>query len=774
MRFRFGIGPRLFLAFGATALTTAAASSVAWVIFADIGSALTDVTGKGVPAITIALQLTEASSRIAAAAPALDSVTDQRGHDREFSALQQGLADLNQDIADIGLDSGQLAGELQQILRLRSNIRTNLLSLDAGVQDRLELAQRTRKLSQQIFDARDDFLVAMTPLVNRHDLAGDLRRRIADIDASDKLIVEILVGAGNASTGVEAMHERFVTEADHVNVLLAQIPTGDGLQPLAQATNALLAFGEGDTDIFSARSEQLTAIAAGRRTLGANRRFQFLLEDEINKIVDAHRADIASQVERADSAIREGKTYLRLISTVSLLAAILIAWLYAGRNLTRRLRRLAGSMRDLAAGNLEVSVPVGGCDEIASMADAMQVFKGNAIERRRLLDEQSHVALKAQERAEEAARRSERLFVKVFQASPDVVTLTTVEEGRYVDVNEAFLKLTRRQRSAVIGHISHEFGLWRSDPELRARLTERFRRDFVAHESLSLSFGDGDEARDYSVSAEILQFEDQELLLTACRDITEQRRLEEERWRSQKLEALGTLAGGIAHDLNNTLVPVLALTKLTAKRLPEGSRERQNLMTVVTASERARDLVKQILAFSRRENGERTLIDMAANLHGVMDMLRASVPATIRIDAAIEPVPRLSANAGQLHQIMTNLVANAAQAIGTAMGTITIGLGMAAPDGGREWICLSVADTGRGMDSATQQRIFEPFFTTKGVGEGTGLGLSVVHGIITSLGGHIDVSSMPGAGTKFELYFPALGADEAPRPRLQSPAVASL
>jgi PAS domain S-box-containing protein len=773
MRFRFGIGPRLFLAFGATALTTAAASSVAWVIFEDIGSALTEVTGKGVPAITTALRLTQASSRIAAAAPALDSVTDQRAHDREFAALQQDLADLNKDIADIGVDDGQLAGELQQILRLRSNIRTNLLSLDASVQDRLELAERTRKLSQQIFVTRDDFLMAVTPLVNRHDLAWDLRRRIGEIDASVKLIVEILVGAGNASSGVEAMHERFVAEADHLNELLAQIATADGLKPLAGATKALLAFGEGDADIFSARSEQLTAIAAGRRTLGANRRVQVLLEGEINKIVDAHRADITSQAEHADSAIRKGKTDLRLISAVSLIAAILIAWLYAGRNLTRRLRRLARSMRDLAGGNLEVAVPTGGSDEIAAMADAMQVLKGNAIERRRLLDEQSHMALKAQERAEEAARRSERLFVKVFQASPDVVTLTTVGEGSYVDVNEAFLKLAKRQRSEVIGHTSLEFGIWRSDPELRTRLTERLRRDRVANENLSLSFSEGGEARDYSVSAEILQFEDQELLLTACRDITEQRRLEEEQWRSQKLEALGTLAGGVAHDLNNTLVPVLALTKLTAKRLPEGSRERKNLMIVVTASERARDLVKQILVFSRREKGERTAIDMAAILRDVMDMLRASVPATIRIEAAIEPVPRVSANAGQLHQIITNLVANAAQAIGTSMGTITIRLGTASPDepGRPERICLSVADTGCGMDSATQQRIFEPFFTTKGVGEGTGLGLSVVHGIVTSLGGRIEVSSIPGAGTIFALYLPALDEAEVP---LSTLAVANM
>jgi PAS domain S-box-containing protein len=774
MQFRFGIGPRLFLAFGATALTTVAASAIAWFIFEGIGRALTEVTDEGVPAITTALQLTQASSHIAAAAPALDAVTDHRSHDRELAALQQDLADLNKDIADIGIADGELAGGFEQILRLRSNIRTNVLTLDASVQDRMELAERTSKLSRDIVAAHDRFLDTIVPLARGHVLMGERRRLVSEIHTAVTLIVEILTGAAHAGDDVEATHSRFVAEAERLNRLLTQVATDGELKPLAQIANAMLAFGEGDTDIFAARSEQLAAIASARRTLGANRRFQLLLEDEINKIVEAHRAGITKQAREAGSAIQRGKTYLRLMSSLSLIAAVLIAWLYAGHNLTRRLRRLAASMRDLAAGNLEVAVPMGGSDEITSMADAMQVFKDNAIERRRLLEEQSLISLKAQERAEEAARRSERLFVKVFQASPDVVTLTTVSEGRYVDVNEAFLRLTKRERAQVIGHTSLEFDSLRSDLELRGRLIEGLRRDNVAHESLSLPFSDSGEAREYSVSAEIFRFEDQELLLTAYRDITEQRQLQEQSWRSQKLEALGTLAGGIAHDLNNTLVPVLALSKLTAKRLPEGSQERQNLMTVVTASERARDLVKQILAFSRVENGERTIVDMVVALHEAMNMLRASVPATIRIDSTIEPVQRLSANVGQLHQIITNLVTNAAQAIGTSTGTISVKLDSASPDehGRGKWIHLSIADTGAGMDAATLQRIFEPFFTTKGVGEGTGLGLSVVHGIVTSLGGRIDVSSVPGHGSKFNLYFPAVGDEDTPHRWPDAPAAA--
>jgi two-component system cell cycle sensor histidine kinase/response regulator CckA len=377
----------------------------------------------------------------------------------------------------------------------------------------------------------------------------------------------------------------------------------------------------------------------------------------------------------------------------------------------------------------------------------------------------------ARKRAEEALRRSERLFVKIFQQSPDAVMLTTVADGRYVDVNETFLRLSGRRRSEVIGRTSLELGI-RSDPGLHGRVIEKLRRDGSFHEVAALSFAPGAEPRDCSVSGEIVQFEEQELLLVVAHDITEQRRQEEQRWRSQNLEALGTLAGGIAHDLNNTLVPVLSLTKLTLRRLPEGSRERQNLLTVVEASERARDLVRWIVAFSRQEeHKEKTVLDLAAMLEKAIETLRASLPATISIEPRIEPVPLLLGDAGQLHQVIVNLAANAAQAIGSDVGTITIGLSMALHGpggvtadgaGSRDWVCLSVSDNGCGMDEATQRRIFEPFFTTKGVGLGTGLGLSVVHGIVAAHGGHIEVTSATGQGSKFTIYFPTLRAVASP------------
>jgi PAS domain S-box-containing protein len=251
-------------------------------------------------------------------------------------------------------------------------------------------------------------------------------------------------------------------------------------------------------------------------------------------------------------------------------------------------------------------------------------------------------------------------------------------------------------------------------------------------------------------------------------DITErvgaearERELERQLLHSQKLEALGTLAGGIAHDLNNTLVPIMALSKLTARRFEAGTPVRNNLDTIYEASERARDLVRRVLAFSRKEEPEQQEANIAEVVREALKLMRATVPTSIQLDAAIADVPTIRADASQIHQVITNLISNAAGAMTNGMGTITVSLGVTAQKKkAPSEVCLSVKDTGCGMDEATQQRIFEPFFTTKAVGQGTGLGLSIVHGIVASHGGRIELKSAPGKGTRFDLYFPLPNAEK--------------
>ena len=240
--------------------------------------------------------------------------------------------------------------------------------------------------------------------------------------------------------------------------------------------------------------------------------------------------------------------------------------------------------------------------------------------------------------------------------------------------------------------------------------------------------------------------------------------LERQLHHAQRIESLGTLAGGIAHDLNNTLVPVVALSKVMLKQLPEGSVEQSNLDMIYRSGVQARDLVKQILIFARKDTATKRVIDLASFIRDALPLLRAAVPSNVAITyTAALSLPPVLADPSQIHQILINLVTNAAQAIGDTAGDISIDLLAAetarGPDdgvgtGGSAAVRLVIRDSGRGMDAPTLARIFEPFFTTKGVGEGTGLGLAVVHGIVGSHGGRIEVESRPGQGTRFTILLP--------------------
>jgi signal transduction histidine kinase len=229
------------------------------------------------------------------------------------------------------------------------------------------------------------------------------------------------------------------------------------------------------------------------------------------------------------------------------------------------------------------------------------------------------------------------------------------------------------------------------------------------------------------------------------------------------MEALGSLAGGIAHDFNNILVPILGLTELTKRMVPADGDASRNLQNVLKAAERARDLVKQILVFSRDTPVNRIPLDLCVVLTDVLDLLRQTIPATVELRYALNADAGLIfADPTEIHQIILNLVTNSLHAL-KGRGVIEIELDSHVADAEQyfsdsrlqpgSYVRLTIRDNGCGMDEKTVQRIFDPFFTTKQVGEGTGLGLSVVHGIVTRYEGVIHVESKAGEGTRFDIYF---------------------
>lgn len=266
-----------------------------------------------------------------------------------------------------------------------------------------------------------------------------------------------------------------------------------------------------------------------------------------------------------------------------------------------------------------------------------------------------------------------------------------------------------------------------------------------------------------------------------ARDLTGRKAMEAQLRESHKMQAVGTMAGGIAHDFNNILSAILGNVTLARQDAGEASPAQVSLAEIEKAGRRARDLVRQILTFSRNEAPSLEAVQLADVVHESLRLLQVTLPPNITLESLIDPAtPPVLANATQVGQALVNLGTNAIHAIGEARGTVRIELSaipLAAPAAEKVGLAaglfaaLRVSDTGSGMDRAMLQRIFEPFFTTKEVGQGTGLGLAVVHGVMRTHMGAVDVHSQPGQGSTFTLYFPA-HAGTAPLPEVVASAAA--
>ncbi|MGD9366761.1 MAG: response regulator [Desulfobacteraceae bacterium] len=263
-----------------------------------------------------------------------------------------------------------------------------------------------------------------------------------------------------------------------------------------------------------------------------------------------------------------------------------------------------------------------------------------------------------------------------------------------------------------------------------------------------------------------IEWEGRSASLNFARDITRQKQLEAQLRNAQKMEAIGTLAGGIAHDFNNILSAIIGYTDLTALILPADDPARASLNEVMNAAQRAKELVYRILTFSRTHEQEQRPVRMDRIIQEALKLLRPSLPATIEIMQQIDCQGTILADSTQMHQVIVNLCTNAYHAMQEEGGLLKVSLGEVKfssdnlaehlkLDAG-DYIKLTISDSGHGMNEQTLQRIFDPYFTTKEKDKGTGLGLAVVYGIVSAHKGAIQVSSAPGKGSTFEVFFPSI------------------
>ena len=363
----------------------------------------------------------------------------------------------------------------------------------------------------------------------------------------------------------------------------------------------------------------------------------------------------------------------------------------------------------------------------------------------------------------ESKRAADRIAEQaaLLDAASDAILLIRLD-GTILYYNSVAERLYAGRGQALVGRCA--CGGSFTDPKTYAAAYQQLQKEGFWHGEMEHDTGDG---RTVTTEARWTLVRDGEgqpkSILAIHTDVTKKRELEVQLRQTQRLDALGALSGGIAHDFNNIIGAILGNVHLALEDLPPGNPAGECLQEVRKAGLRAKQLVQQILTFSRQQSPKRAVIALEPVIEESLGLLRATLPGFVTLKTRFAAgVPAVMADSTQIHQVVLNLCTNAWHALENRPGRIEVSLEEAPLQIVQELfhsvpqVLLKVVDTGKGMDEATRKRIFEPFFTTKPVGQGTGLGLSVVHGIVQSHEGMIRVNSQPGEGACFQLYFPAV------------------
>jgi PAS domain S-box-containing protein len=384
--------------------------------------------------------------------------------------------------------------------------------------------------------------------------------------------------------------------------------------------------------------------------------------------------------------------------------------------------------------------------------------------------------LRRRERAEANLRVQGAHLDELFESAPEAIVMLDLE-GRVLRVNREFSRIFAYSGTEVLGRSLTELIVPPTLREEASRWHQAVLEGFRASRETQCIDRRGRTLPVSMLSAPIVTAGKPIASYVIYRDLTEIKLAESERSRlearlrqGEKLEAIGTMAGGIAHDFNNILAAMVGYLEMALAAAPDSDIARRHVTSVLKATQRARALVDQILSYSRTTRGKPDTLDLQSVVDETLELVRAALPDTIELSVRRGQAVTVIADATHVHQIVMNLCTNATHAM-SAGGVLSVGVD--AVDLEQERTCshghltagryarLRVEDTGCGMEAQTMTQIFEPFFTTKAAGSGTGLGLALVHGMISELGGAIDVVSTPGKGSRFDIYLPRSDAPAA-------------
>ena len=666
-----------------------------------------------------------------------DSERDFERYAREFERLAETEEErvLGREVGEIYREFKTLGAEITALTRQRN---AALQTYIANIEELDELFDKSFKIS---IDLSSSHAIEKTRAASLMDevldgSVGKVGRYVAH--ASPALRQEIIEAEVNfkrylaryRATPLSADEERWLVQIDKGFGEIAKV--GKGIVALTDAMHEKLGRFRDDLE-----------------------RIDRILDDEIQVLIQ-------EETRRAAKDARDsGEKAIAIIAFVGLMIFGSMAganW-FVSRGIVDGVNRLSEGAMEFGRGNLDHRVEVQTKDELGVLADAF-----NLMADRRKSDD---AMLKR--RAQEALSESEQRLRAILDNALDAI-VTIDEHGLVETFNHAAERTFGYTAEEVIGH---NVNMLMAEPE-RTEHDEYIGRYLRTGKAAIIGKGrevtgrrkDGATFQLDLGIVEVAQGE-RRMFIGTLHDLTQQKRIEAQLRQAQKLEALGWLAGGIAHDFNNILLPIITITEVCRDDLPADGELSGHLAKVLLAAQRGRALVDQILKFSRRQPLDRRSVDLREVVEEALKLARATVPSMIEISLHFDAaVGKVLADSNQIHESVVNLITNAAYAIGTKKGIIEVALREARISDSADGVPvelepgtyarLTISDTGAGMEEETLAHIFDPFFTTKPFGEGTGMGLAAVHGIVTGHGGAIAVSSQPHIGTSFEIYLPVI------------------
>ncbi len=459
--------------------------------------------------------------------------------------------------------------------------------------------------------------------------------------------------------------------------------------------------------------------------------------------------------ELMHGVLLRGLIVILLVLCFSLLISYVLA-----KQFVRPIIELSHASNLLSKGDFDVNINKDSGGEIGELS---RNFYRMAKELHQSIQIRDHEIINRKQ-AEQESLQAKMQWERSFNAITDIISIQD-KNMKILRMNKAGINFFKLQQSEIIGRKCYDVFADRSElcvgcSELQMIHDGSNQSQIIVHENLGKTFH-------VSVSPILDAENNLEYIVHVAKDITDQKKLEEELFQAHKMEAIGTLAGGIAHDFNNILSAILGFSELAKQELPEGSRAGDDIDQVIKSSKRAADLVQHILTFSRKSDQHLEPVLPHLIIKEALKMLRSSLPTTINIVEDLDAeCGEIMADPTSIHQIVVNLCTNSLHAMEKEKGVLSVSLQRkeisaeeitGEPDvSPGPFVVLEVKDTGQGMNQATIERIFDPYFTTKEVGKGTGLGLAVIHGIVQDSHGFIRVKSEPGQGTAFYVHLPVL------------------